>query len=327
MAELGRQVKYGLGRETVFGTAASIATWINQLSFQLDPVVEYVNNSSAYGTVVKTNNAQVLRQSAAGNFECKVTSDRTGYFLLGAFGTVTTTTNPDASNLVFNHTATISENIAGQSFTIVRKDALTTKAYTGARIGNFSVSMELGDYIKYSGDIMSKIGTATTATPAFTTETEFTPKYFSVKTATTTAGLPGATKIGTIQSATININPNLEIDWESGNPDPYSFSSNGYDLTFEMTLRYNSTVFEDAYLAGTKLALEISCVNTDVTIGTAAKPGLVFTAPNIHITDWSRSEDMDGPIEQSLTGTIHYSAADAYALKAVLTDTKANFTT
>jgi len=327
MADLGRQVKYGIGRETVYGTGVPAASWINQLSFSLDPVVEYVDNVSAYGTVVKTNNSTPLRQHAEGEFEAKITSERAGYFLLGAFGTIVTTTNPDASNAVYNHTATIKEDIAGQSFTLVRKDSLTTKAYPGARFGEFTVTMELGDYIRYTANIISKVGAATTSTPAYTSETEFLPKHFTVKTASTAAGLGAATAIATIQSFTLTVNPNLEIDWESGNKDPYAISSHGYDLGFEMTLRYGGTTYEDAYLNGTKLALQVNAINTDVTIGTAAKPGLVFTAPSIHITDFSRSEDLDSPVEQSITGVIHYSPADAYALTAVLTNTKTNYTT
>jgi len=325
MADLGRQVKYGIAKETTFGTPVAATTWLNQLSFSLNPKSEYVDNTSAYGTVVKTNNSSIIHQWSEGSFEAKVTSERAGFILLGAFGTINTTTNADASGTVRDHTATISEDINGQSFTLTRKDGLTTKQYPGTRFNDLTINMELGDYLKYSGNILSQKSTTTTATPAYTSETEFTPKMFTVKTASSVAGLSGATAIAAIESFSLQISPNLEADWQAGSVDPYSFSSRGYDLSFEMTVRYTGTVYEDAYTAGTKLALLVSAVNQDVTIGTAAKPGLVFTAPSIHITDWSRNEDLDSPVTQSMTGTIHYSPADAYALKAVLTNTKTSY--
>jgi len=325
MADLGRQVKYGLAKETTFGTPVAATTAINQLSFALNPVVEYVDNVSAYGNIVKTNDSDILHQHAEGEFEAKVTSDRTLFFLLGAMGTLVTTANPDASGTVKNHTVDISENINGQSFTITRKDGLTTKQYAGARISDFTMTMELGDYIKYSGNIMAKKAVTTTWTPAFTSETEFTPKDFTVKTASTAAGLSGATAIASVESFTLNINPNLEADWQAGSVDPYAFSSRGFDLTFELTARYDGTVYEDAFTNGTQLALQVAAVNQAVTIGTAAKPGITFTAPSVHITDWSRTEDLDSPVTQSITGTIHYSAADAYALRAVGVNTKASY--
>jgi len=324
-ADLGRQVKYGLAKETTFGTGVAPVTTANQLSFTLAPVVEYAQNISAYGNIIKTNNASILHQHAAGDFECKLTSNRSLYFLLGAMGTVVTTSNPDASGVVKTHTVDISENINGQSFTFTRKDGLTTKQYAGGRVSNFSLSMELGDYIKYSGSLLTRKATTTTWTPAYTNETEFTPKDFTVKTATNAAGLAGATAIASLESFTLNINGNLEPDWQAGSVDPYAFSSRGFDLDFEMTVRYDGTVYEDAYTNGTGLALQVNAINQAVTIGTAAKPGLTFTAPFIHITDWTRNEDLDSPVTQTMTGTIHYSQADAYALRAVATNLQASY--
>lgn len=325
MADLGRQIKYGIGKETTPGTAVAATNWINQLSFEFNPRSEYVTNTSAYGVIERTNSASVLRQWAEGNFEAKLTDKTSGLILLGAFGSVATTDNADANAAVKDHTFTINQDIAGQSFTLVRKDSLSTKAFALARFGEWTLNMELGDYIKYTANVLAKIGASTTATPAYTSENEFVPKHLSVKTASTEAGLSGATAISTVESFTLTVNPNLETDWEAGNAAPYGFTSRGYEMNFEMTARYNNTTYEDAYNNGTQLALQVTATNTDVTIGTAANPKLVITAPKINITDWTRSEDVDAPVTQTFTGTIHYSVADAKALTAVLTNTQASY--
>lgn len=324
MAEIGRQVKYGIGKETTPGTAVAATHWINQLSFELNPRTGYATNNSAYGVIERTNSSAVERQWAEGSFEAKLTSETAGLILLGAFGSVSTADNADSNAAVKDHTFSINQNINGQSFTLVRKDALTTKAYANARFGQWELNMELGDYIKYTAEIMAKTGATTTATPAYTSETEFLPKHITVKTATDLAGLSGATAASSVQSFTLTVNPNLEADWGAGSDDPEGFTSNGYDFSFEMTTRYNGTTYEDAYNNGTDLAVQITA-ESDATIGAAAHPKLVITAPKMNITDWARSEDLDGKVTQTMTGTIHYDVTEAEALTAVLTNLTASY--
>lgn len=321
MAILGRQVAYGLGKETTFGTAVAATAWHNQLSFELNPMSEYAVNNSAYGNIVKTNQADVMRQWSQGSLEAKLTSGRVGQILLGVMGTVVTTANADPSTLVRNHTVDINQTIEGQSFSLVRKDSLTTEVFAGARFGEFSLEMALDDYIKITANILAKKSATTTATVAYTDETEFLAKHFTIKTGASVAAANAASAVATVESFTLNVNPNLETDWQSGSGDPYSFTSRGYDLSFEMTKRYADTVYRDAYNNGTTLAMVMAATNTDVTIGTAARPSLTLTAPKFNVTDWSRSEDLDGPVTETLTGTIHFSSADAYALRAVLVNT------
>jgi len=325
MAELGRQIKYGIGIETVAGTAVPATKWINQLSFELNPISTYATNNAAWGNIVKTNGADVLRTHTEGKLEAKLTDITSGYFLLGAFGSVSSASNADASGLVFDHTFSINENINGKSFTLVRKDGIATEAFALARMGKWELSMKLDDYITYSADIIAKKGASTTATVAYVEEAEFVPKHITVKTAADLAGLTGATAQTTVESFTLTVDPSIEIDWESGSADPAGITSRGYEASFEMTCRYNDTIFQDAYKNGTALALQITALNSDVTIGTTAKPKLVITSPKMNITDWTRKEDLDSPLTQTMTGTIHYSPADAKAITAVLTNKKATY--
>lgn len=325
MSDLGRQVKYGLGKETVSGTAVAASTWVNQLGFEMNPVNEYTNNESSFGVIERTNSSDITNKRAEGTLEAKLTDKTGGLILLGLFGSVATTDNADTDASVKDHTFDINQDIDGQSLTLIRKDSVSTKAYSLARIGEWTLEMDLDDYIKVSADIMSKAGETTTATPAYVLENEFVAKHFTVKVASDASGLAAATAESTVESFSLTVNPNLEADRSAGSNEPYGFSSRGYEMSFEMTCRYDGTTFEDAYENGTALALQVAAINTDVTIGSAANPGLVLTAPKFNITDWTRNEDMDGPVSQTFTGTIHYSPADAYALRAVLTNTQASY--
>lgn len=322
---LGRQVSYGIGKETTPGTPVSATDWLKQLSFELNPMSETSPNTSALGVVEKTNSSTVLRRHTEGSFEAKLTDNTGGLILLGAMGSVSTAPNADGSGLVYDHTFNINQNINGQSFTLVRKDEVGTRRHSLARFGEWSLTMELDNYIRYTAAILAKKAESTTASPAYTEENEFVPKHMNIRSAATAAGLGAASDIATVESFTLTCNPNLEADWQSGSGDPYGFSSRGYDLTFEITKRYVNSTYEDAYNAGTELAWRVTTENTDVTLGTAARPKLVFTAPKVNITDYARSEDVDAPVTETFTGTIHFSVSDAYALRAVLTNLRTSY--
>lgn len=322
---IGRQVSYGIGKETVRNTAVSASTWFKQLGFELNPKSEIVSNDSAWGTLERTNSSTTLRQWAEGTLEHKLTADSAGLVLLGAFGTVSTGDNADSDASVKDHTFTINQDILGQTFTLYRKDDLSTMRYAGARFGQWELAVDLDDYVKFTADVTARAGESTTATPARTDETEFVAKHVSVKSAATVDDIAAASAISSVQSFTLTCNPNIRMNWEAGSGDPESFTSDGYELSFEMERRYIDQTYENAYNNGTALAWELSLVNSDVTIGSAANPGLVLTAPKVNITDWSRSEDLDGPVTETFTGTIHYSSDEAYALKAVLTNTTASY--
>jgi hypothetical protein len=325
MADLGRQVKYGLGKETVYGTPVTATTTLNQLGFELNPKNEYVNNESAYGVLERTNHSTATKSWSEGSLEAKLTSDSFGHILLGTFGTVVSADNPDTNPIVKDHTFTINQNVAGQSYTLYRKDSVSTMRYPGSRFGQCELSFDLDDYVKFTADVLAKKGVSTTFTPAYTDETEFVAKHFSVKTASSVAGLSGATAESALESLTLTINPNIEADYSAGNVEPYSITSRGYEISVEATCRYNNQTYENAFNTGTPLALQVTAKNTDVIIGAAANPGVVFTAPKMIITDWARNEDLDSPVTQTFTGTIHYSPADAYALQAVLTNATASY--
>ena len=138
-------------------------------------------------------------------------------------------------------------------------------------------------------------------------------------------GNTGGANITTLESFSLTVNPNLEADNAAGSDSPYGFSSRGYEASFELTCRYDDTTFESAYINTTPIELNVTVADTAVTIGTAANPSLVISANRAHITDWTRNEDNDGPVTQTMTGTIHYSPADAEALRAVLTNTTPDY--
>lgn len=322
MADLGRQVKYGIGIEATPGTAVTPTRWFNQLSFDLHPVTTTANNSSGWANLVRTNSTSVVRRHAEGSVEAKLTPNLGAIVFAATMGVASTATNADASGNVYDHTINISNNIEGKTFTLVRQDGLSTEAYAGCRFGEWQLTLDLDGYVTYTAAVYGRPAASTAATAAFVDEIEFVASHLNVKQAATAAGLGAAANIATVDAFTLTCNPNIEQDNEAGNKAPAGFTSRGYELSFEITKRYTDRTFENAYKNGTATAWQLNIVNDDETIGTSARAGAVFTAPKCNITDWTRDEsDLDNPINETFTGTIHYSAADQYALRAVFTNT------
>ena len=327
MAETGRKVSVGLAREAVRGTAETSADyWINHLSQSITPQTEKVMNESAVGVLSTFNDSTGVYEWAEGSIEQKLSDESAGLMLLGAFGTVNSAANADASEDVYDHTFTLSNSNSPQSLTVIRRDAVSNKAYPLGMINNYDLEMELGDYIKHTADFITAPGVTSTATVTRIKENEFKPKYAGVKFAANLAGLSGASNLGTVQSFRITLNRNVERDHEAGSNAPYDISVRGIEVSGELVLRYDSNVQEVAYLDDVKRAMEISIVNTDETIGTSANPGLVFTAPKVTLESWDLDQTLDDKVTQTIGFQALYDVDEASQIEAVLTNLVATYT-
>jgi hypothetical protein len=56
--------------------------------------------------------------------------------------------------------------------------------------------------------------------------------------------------------------------------------------------------------------------NTDVTIGAAANPGLVFTMPKVRLNTFDMSDDLDTVVEQTVGFTAELDVSAGYAVRA-----------
>lgn len=321
--DLGRDIAYGIGVEATPGVAVEPTKWFNHLSFGLNPVVTKGTNTSAWGNLVRSNGAHVVRTHAEGSAEAKLTSDL-GAIILGlAMGETVSQPTEDDSNSVFEHIIRLSNDIAGKTATLVRKDSVSTEAFAGARFTNWELSLDLDGYITFTADVLAKKGVETTANAAYDEQPEFVAKHLHVRQAANATALTSAGEISKIQEFSISMNANVEADNEAGSDTPSSFTSRGYELSFSMTKRHTDDTFKEAYEKGTYVAWGVNIENTDETIGTNSHPAFDFTAPRVSIDEWSRDGDLDNPQDEVMTGNIHFDPTAGYALEARVINTLA----
>jgi hypothetical protein len=267
----------------------------------------------------KFNDSAVVAKWADGKLEGKVGDITIGYLLYNIFGDLTTTANADASGNVKDHTFNITQTKVAPSLTVARKDPKTSRRHALAILADLEITAEAGGWVKVSGTLQAKAGVDSTETVAFVVENEFTSKHVIAKLAANVSGLAAASDIAT-KSIKITIKRSVNAFIPNGADEPVAFDIGTSEVEGEAVLRYLNTTYEDLSYANTARALQVTIKNTDVTIGTAANPGLVFTAPRVRLNTFSMSTDLDNVIEQTVGISGELDLTAGYMLRAVLTN-------
>lgn len=323
-AFIGRRTSVGVGVESTRGTAVAPSYWFRHLTLDFSQKTTAIQNESAMGRVEKYNDSAVVQQWSEGNLEGKVTDVGVGYLLYAAFGAVSSAAKSGDAT-VYEHTFTVGQTQTPPSLTIARKDPNSDRRHALGTVGNLELSVESGDWVKINAALIGLKGVAATNTVAFIEENEFTSRNLKVKLADDETALATADYIK-CKSFKITLNNNAaKYDAVTGGLDPANIYTGAYELSGEMTLVYDSTDWEQKYYNNTPQVMEALIENDQVTIGTASHPSLKFSAPQVKVTEWSLSNDLDNIIEQTLSFSIELSVADGKAIEAVLTNTKANY--
>lgn len=320
----GRKIAYAIGKETVRGTSVAPAYGIAHLDGDFKPRVEKAINDSSIGVLADANDSAVVKEWAEGDLTSKFTPDAGGLLLLAGFGNVVTSDNADANAIVKDHLFTMSENNQHPSFTLVRKEANKNERYSLATCRKWEMEVVVGEYVKVTTGWIAKKGATGADTVTFIDEPEFVPKYAALRRAANVAGLAGGSDTK-VRRFRVTIEKTVADDYVFGSNSPDDFFVTQYAVTGEMELRYETTSEYDLYAGDTKNALRLSLVNTDVTIGTAARPGLVLQLPKLSATEWDVDQGKDAVVMQTVGIKGLFDIATAQAIQAILTNTVASY--
>lgn len=322
----GRKIAFGLAKEAVRGTAESNPDYtLNHLSIGFYPRADKKINESVVGSLVKGNDSTTMTKWAEGDFEMKIGVDSVGAILHAIFGSVVTTDNADADASVKDHTFDFDESNSPASYTFFRKDPNINEAYALGMVSEVEINAELGEWVKIKGTALTKAGVASSATYSRIEEVEFKPKHISAALAANLAGLDAASTVATLQSLKLNIKRTTEADYALETDEPYDISVREIEVTGELVTRWSDQAQKDAFLADTQQALRINMVNDDVTIGTAAHPGLKFDMGKVTFNDWSPDQGVSDKVNQTVGFTALLDVTTAKVLTAVLTNDVASY--
>lgn len=321
---IGRLVDVGIGKETVRGTAVAPTYWYPKLGLSVDDKFEFTFNESALGRIEDTDGGQTTKIWQEGDIEGKLKDRSFGLILLGAFGSVSSVVNPDASGLVYDHTYTLVQDAQHQSLTIAVADPVQDFRYANSMLTALEISSEIGDFVKYTASFMGQQGVNSSETPTYLTENEWRTQDVFVKFAADLASLPAAAVIN-VRSLSFTIEKNVESDDTLGSITPIDFLNKQFSISGEIEITFEANTYKDLALAGTSQAMEIKFDNQDVTIGTAANPELVFKFPEVKFTNWERTLDNDEIVVESVEWKAVYNVANSEMFECVLTNTATSY--
>lgn len=322
----GRLVHYGIAKETVRGTAITAPVF----EFMQNDTPDFYNtnksiqNTATVGVLNDVNAEETDSQWAEGKIPIKVTDKTIGLVLLAAMGSLSTGSNADGSGNVKDHTITQSQSNTPQSVTLFRKDGNSDQKFALGMLKTLELTGVVGDFIKAVPEFTSKFGAVATTTPAYVYENEFKMKYATVKMASATGGLSGATAIP-VKSFKLTITRDLNPYFVAGSLDPNEIFVQKFGVTAEIVLRYTDQTYETLTFANTTQALLLDLINTDVTIGTSAHPELKITMPTVKIEDWKIDQSLDKMVEQTLSITGMFDLASSSAISMILTNLQTSY--
>lgn len=322
----GRKVSFGLAKEAVRGTAEAEADyWLNHMSLGFYPRAEKALNESALGNLHKQNDSTTMTLWGEGDFEMKAGDQSIAAILHATMGTLITSDNADANAAVKDHTISFDQSNSPASYTFFRKDPNVNEAYALGMVSSLEINAELGSWLMLSGSVITKPATSSTATVARINETEFKPKHISVKLAANVAGLAAADNLTSLQSMRLTIDRAVERDLALTSDSPYDITVREIEISGELVLRHSDAVQLTNYLTDVQQAMQITVENTDVTIGTAAHPKIVFTLPKVTFDNWEIDQGLGDKVNQTIGFKALYDVTTAKALEVVVTNTVAAY--
>lgn len=325
-AQSGRKIAVGLGLESTRGTAVAPAFWTKHLELDFQQKSDKELNESGLGVLDKYNSASVFKDYAAGKVGGKVGDATIGAWLSLTFGAKPTTTdNADSNPVVKDHTFAQSQSNQPLSATIALKDVNRDERYAFGSLSKLELKVAVGDWVKFSAELMSKKPTASAGnTVAFTAENEFKAKHVTIKTAATVAGLSGATA-RPLTEFNLSVTRSVKDFVAIGSNDPADFFTQEVEISGDMTQLYEANTDRDLYTGDTKQVVQVTITNSDVVIGAAANPKLVLTFYNVNFTDWNLDQSLGDMTSQTLGFQSLYSLTDAKSWDAVLTNATASY--
>ncbi|HEC65853.1 MAG TPA: hypothetical protein ENI23_11185 [bacterium] len=321
---IGRDIKIGVGKETIRGTATPSAYWIPRMSFDFDDKRIVIQDQQGYGVIEDAVAGRVVSKWAEGSLGGIVRAKAIGLFLLNALGQVNTSADdPEAG--VNTHTFTVLSSHQHPALTINVDDPNEGDvAYPLGMLNSLELVAEVNEYVKFTADFMAKTGESATVTAVYVSEANFASHDVTVKFADVTAELDTASAVS-VKSASILIEKEVEKDDVLGNVNPEDFLNKIIRVAVTITKAYENTTYKALFQSGTAQALRVSMSDTATVIGAATSPQLYFDLNQVQIVEWVVDKGLDAMMIETITLKAQFKIADSKMLEAVLVNTASGY--
>ena len=310
---IGRREYVGIGVETTPGTGVPAVIWMRWLTNSLINKTTVIENESAMGVVDRVNDSEIVEKWSEGNLQGKVTSETIGFLLLGLFGSVS---DGAVAGGVYPHTFTVNQSGIPKTLSFIRSNPLQVQQHAFGTVDSLEITADAGGWVEVNAGVKARVGTTTTATPAFNPELEFTSKNITLRTAVNVAGLTAAADIKA-SHVQISLERASEAFHPLGTSDVPEFDNGVFNAKGEFTVRMTDDQYETDFLANTVKAMYILIAN-----GTTS---LKFTASKVRYRDLAVTRDKDKIVTATIQFFAEYDTATSASIACVLTNARVTY--
>lgn len=208
------------------------------------------------------------------------------------------------------------------TYTIYNNDPLTDERAAFCALDSLEIEVVSGQWAKFTSKWMGKMFSSTSAqSPSYTSENPFLAKNATAKLASAFNSLDAASAVS-IERMKLTISKNLTDFQAFGSTDVTSFHNQQFEVKGDFTLLYNATTQRDYLTNSTNQALRLTLANSAVTIGSSASPTLQFDMPSCAFTEWSRTNENNGIVKQTLSFAAEFDITRSLTLEAILANTQ-----
>lgn len=313
----------GIAKETTRNTKATPTCWITPTMFDIQDRIEVVKSERSTGRREARNGQAVAKSYSQGAIEGEIFDKTIGYLLLGAYGSVSSAPTGDTG--VYEHNFSVIQNALIPTFTIVEKRAdVEQVAYVGSVLETLGITLEIGNYAKFSANFKGKPKVADTSTPSYVSENSFMTHNAKIKFADDYAGLDGASDF-CLTNLTLEYGNAVQDEECIGNVSPVNYLGQDFTVAGDLEMYFKTSAERDWALNQISKAMRITVEDTNVTIGSTSHPKLVLNFANVMFEEPELSSDMGEIVRLAMKFEAHFSPADSLETVATLTNTTASY--
>ncbi|NCD40553.1 MAG: hypothetical protein EOL88_00525 [Bacteroidia bacterium] len=320
---LKRKFNIGIGKETTRGTKVTPAFWLKPLNEDISEKIDVIATERSMGVIQDSEDQVISKKFASGVVAGEIFDQSFGFFLLGAFGSVSSSETGDSG--VYEHTFSVLQSAEHPTFTIEKKRGdLEQVSYPNSVIESLKIDASVNDYVKFEAQLRGKKGESSSNSPSYVAENYFMAKNIAVKLAANYSGIDSATAIDA-RNISLTINKNIEDKDILNNDGPSDFLVKQVAVEGSVELYFSSLYMRDYALDGDSKAMRVELTNTDVTIGATSNPKLVIDLAKVKFSDPVESGDNNELVKMVVAFKGFYSLTDSKSAEAVLTNEKSSY--
>lgn len=219
---------------------------------------------------------------------------------------------------------------AHPTYTLYQSDPIDVERAAYGMINTLDMEFVVGDFGQFNSTWMAKQLVSNSGTPAYVTDNPFLAKHANVYFGTAEADLNTATA-SEVSRFKLTINKNLVDYMAFGSSDITSIHNQQFTIAGDLEAIYNATTFRDLVANSTKQAVRLEAINTEVStlnggVGDDIYPSLYVDMAQLSFEEWTRSEDNNALVTQTMGFSGEYKNADSMTLEILLiNDTVADY--